>query len=590
MKKFKHKLLLIFSVLALILVGVIGAYNIITSFNQNQARIQDYQQDLLQNYDTQIKNQVETAYSLLNDAYQRYQSGEITETEAKEQGAELVKALKYGESGYFWIDDTEGVLIAHPVAPDTEGNDRLNIQDPDGTYLIQNIISAATQNENNGFSEYVWEKPGVDHLVVKRAYSQLFEPWGYIISTGNYIDDIDALVSAKEIEYKEEMVADVRNQIIIIALLLLLSGFIAYSFSNKVSKDIINITEHVKQVASNDLSAQELKISSKDEIGQLAININQMVHNLKSIVIDIVNASEKVTSHSDELFRSSSEVKEGSNQIASTIQELTSGSETQANSASELSYSMSDLVTKIMEANSNSEQISSSSNEVLQLTNDGNQLMTTSIKQMSAIDLIVQEAVKKVQGLDEQSQEISKLIAVIKAIAEQTNLLALNAAIEAARAGEQGKGFAVVADEVRKLAEQVSSSVTDITNIVNGIKSESSQVVTSLQSGYSEVEKGAEQIKLTGKTFGEINSSLSEMISRIQTVTSNLSTITENSSKMNQSIENIAAVSEESAAGIEQTSASVQQTNSSMEEIAGNAGQLSKLADDLNSLVRKFKL
>lgn len=590
MKKFKYKLLLIFSINFLLLVGVIGAYTIISTINSNQERVQDYKKELLENYDTQIKNQVESAYSLLEDSYNKYESGDLTEVEAKALGSQLVKTIKYGESGYFWIDDTDGKLIAHPVAPDTEGNNRLDIKDPDGNSLVRNIINAATKNENNGFSEYVWEKPGVEHLVVKRAYSKLFEPWGYIISTGNYIDDIDALVAEKEIEYREAMVADVRNQVIIMLILLVLSSIAAYTFSNRISKDITNITEHVKLVANNDLSANDLSVASKDEIGQLAENINQMVHNLKIMIKDIVGASDKVTNYSDELFRSASEVKEGSNQIASTIQELTSGSETQANAASELSYSMGELVIKIKEANTNSNEISISSNDVQKLTHEGNQLMINSIKQMSAIDTIVQEAVLKVKGLDEQSQEISKLIAVIKAIAEQTNLLALNAAIEAARAGEQGKGFAVVADEVRKLAEQVSSSVTDITNIVNGIKTESSEVVSSLQTGYSEVEKGTEQIKLTGDTFGNINTSLSEMIDRIQTVTTHLSDITENSTKMNASIENIAAVSEESAAGIEQTSASVQQTNSSMEEIAGSAGQLSKLADDLNALVRKFQL
>lgn len=590
MKKFKYKLLVIFSVTFLILAGVVGTYNIVVTLKSNEARVQEFKGNLTRDYDTQIKYQVDTAYSLLNYAYEKYQSGELSENEAKALGKNLVKTMRYGESGYFWIDNTDGVLIAHPMTPDAEGNNRLNIQDPNGTYLIKNIVSTATNSENGGFTEYVWEKPGVDDLVVKRAYSTLFKPWNYIISTGNYIDDIDALVAETEEKYHQEMLQDIRNQVIIIIALLLIAGFIAYFFSNRVSKNITTITEHVNMVANNDLSAQELKVSTKDEIGQLAANINQMVRNLKNIVVDIVNASEKVSTFSEELSTSSSEVKEGSFHIASTMQELSSGADTQANTASELSYGMSDFVTKIKEAGINSDQISASSSEVLDLTSEGNQLMTTSIKQMSAIDQIVKDAVQKVQGLDQQSQEISNLIAVIKDIAEQTNLLALNAAIEAARAGEHGKGFSIVADEVRKLAEEVSNSVSSITNIVKGIQSESSEVVKSLEVGYTEVKKGTEQIQTTGITFDKINSSVSEMATRIQDISSNLHEIVTSSDQMNRSIENVAAISEESAAGVEQTSASIQQTSSSMEQIAEGSEQLSDLAEQLNDLVLKFKI
>jgi methyl-accepting chemotaxis protein len=572
----------------LILAGVIGTYNIVTTINSNKVQVQNYEKNLIKDYDTSIKNQVESAYTLLEYAYNKYKSGELAEDEAKALGSNLIKELRYGESGYFWVDTADGILVAHPMTPDAEGGNRIDIQDPDGTYLIQNIISAATTEGNDGFSEYMWEKPGVDQLVKKRVYSKLFEPWNYIISTGNYIDDIDALVAETKQEYEQEMISNIITQGIIIVVLLIVAGIVAYLFSNRISKYITDVTEHVKRVANNDLTAEALAIPTKDEFGQLSVAINQMVENLRNIIKDVMKASEQVTNHSDELTQSSSEVKDGSHQIAATMQELSSGSETQASSATDLSEAMSKFTTKIMEASTNSDHVTNSSNEVLGLTDEGSKLMASSIKQMTSIDKIVQEAVQKVQGLDQQSQEISKLVAVVQGIAEQTNLLALNAAIEAARAGEHGKGFAVVADEVRKLAEQVSLSVSDITDIVNGIKQESSKVASSLQNGYKEVANGTEQIKTTGITFDSINTSVSNMVSRIQTVTTNLSHITESSKQMNQSIENIAAISEESAAGVEQTAASMQQTNSSMEEIAGSAEQLSKLADDLNQLVRKF--
>ena len=193
-------------------------------------------------------------------------------------------------------------------------------------------------------------------------------------------------------------------------------------------------------------------------------------------------------------------------------------------------------------------------------------------------------------NLDQQSKQISELVEVIKRIADQTNLLALNAAIEAARAGEQGKGFAVVADEVRKLAEEVSLSVNDITSIVSTIQAESQDVADSLNTSYQEVAQGTAQINQTGETFTQISTAVSSVVDHIQTLYDHLNQITASSQQMNGAIEEIASVSEEAAAGVEETAASAQQMSSSMEEVASSSDSLSASADELNQLVNNFKL
>lgn len=376
----------------------------------------------------------------------------------------------------------------------------------------------------------------------------------------------------------------------VIILITFVSVAVALITSHLIAKPIKEIKERMKSIAAGNLNHDPLILHSNDEVGQLVQAANEMQQSNRDLLIKINAVSESVTSQSEELTQSANEVKVGSQQIASTMQELAIGSETQATNASDLASGMSTFSAVVNEANANGKQIERVSKEVLEMTENGTQLMDSSNQQMKKIDQIVHNAVQKVDGLDIKSQEIAKLVSVIEDIAAQTNLLALNAAIEAARAGEQGKGFAVVATEVKKLAEQVANSVGDITSFVEDILNETKIVKTSLNKGYEEVELGTKQINSTSETFAEINHTVMGMVDRIKVVSENLATITSISEKMNHSIGDIAAISEESAAGVEQTSASSQQISSSMDEVANSSEELEIMAEDLNKLVKQFRL
>lgn len=378
--------------------------------------------------------------------------------------------------------------------------------------------------------------------------------------------------------------------LIITAVTLLIVWGVSVKFSKSISSPIRKIAGLMVELSKGNLQISIEGSKRNDEIRQLTEAMQVMKSTLHHTIKQVAAASANVAAQSEELTQSATEVRTGSEQIAFTMEEIASGTEKQADRASRLASNVGIFSSKVQATNERGEQIQASSIEVLGLTDEGKQLMESSNKQMMRIDKIVQEAVKKVDQLDNQTKEISQLVSIIQQVADQTNLLALNAAIEAARAGEQGKGFAVVADEVRKLAEQVSDSVTNITDIVDTIQNESSMVVDSLKAGYTEVEQGTLQIKTTGKTFTKINSSVTDMVNNIQQISENLSDITAGSQEMNRSIEEIASISEEAASGIEETSATTQQSSSSMEEVARSSEQLSELAEELSKLVRYFKL
>ncbi|WP_342573676.1 methyl-accepting chemotaxis protein [Solibacillus sp. FSL K6-1781] len=537
---------------------------------------------------TNLQNSVEFTLATIEAYNSEVLKGTISLESAQEKVKEIIlgekngdgtrninASIDLGENGYMIVYSQEGTRIAHPSK---EGASAWDDEDENGIKFAQEMIKIA--NDGGGFTFYNSALPNnKEQIEEKVSYSKVDPNWDWVVTASTYMMDFN------------QPATELFNIILIVSGISIILGVIIIWFSaNLITKPIIKVTEQMGYLADGDLTKELLLIKSKDEISRLADAMNLLHNNLRNSMKKVSETSETLTSHSEELSQSADEVKMGSEQVASTVQELAAGSETQANNASDLASVMNTFVETVQEANESGLRIEGNSKAVLSMTNDGAELMKQSIQQMEKIHSIVNESVEKVAGLDKQSQEISNLVTVIKDVADQTNLLALNAAIEAARAGEHGKGFAVVADEVRKLAEQVSNSVTDITGIVDNIQKETFIVSDSLKVGYKEVELGKTQIESTGETFEGISVAVTEMVNSITTIGKNLSEISASTQEMNNSVVEIASVSEESAAGIEQTSASVQQTSSIMEEVAGSSKHLANLAEELNTLVREFKL
>lgn len=473
---------------------------------------------------------------------------------------DMVQTMEIGETGYAVVLDEAGNYIAH--------SDKGKI----GKAANDELFGKLNRLGKKGSVEYQLNDEEKIMSFVKNTTTN------WLI--GGTVDKAEFAKKAQSIIWP-----------IVIALVIVIGIGIIFSLfiTSRITKPIQLVMQRMNKIADGDLSNPPLSTDLQDETGQLIIASNKMSENMQDLLSRIQTASETVSSQSEELTQFANEVNSGTEQVATTVQELAAGSENQAHSTNDLANGMSHFMTKIKDAYEKGIAVEANSKIVQDLTKDGSKRMQESTAQMDTIYSIVHDAVEKVAGLDEHAKRISELIAMIHRISDQTNLLALNATIEAARAGEHGKGFAVVADEIRKLAEEVDMSLTDITEIVTSIQSESVKVTDSLQTGYHEVEEGTSHIQTTLQTFGHIKEAISEMANHIIVMSSHLHDITEAGQAMNRSIEEVASISQEAAAGVEEVSATTEQTSTSMEEVVHSSERLEQLADDLHQLITKFK-
>ena len=442
--------------------------------------------------------------------------------------------------------------------------------------INKNVFQVYDAGDREGAYNNLLSLEQSGQAIIKSYEEMAHEKRSSISSTG------ENLLTASEQSFWQAIIVGI--------VLILLAVLIAFLLADRISRPIRKLSDFLALIVEGDISHPHLPITTKDEVGRLTDQANRMKERLNTMLGEIQAVAGDVAASSEQLTQSAHEVSEGTEHVAKAMGEIAQGTEIQASNASKIAAVMSDFREQIDNVHTVSDEMKDHSSSVLSLTENGRGLMNRSTAQMNSIDQIVKAAVLKVEGLSQNTQQISKLVNVIHDIADQTNLLALNAAIEAARAGDHGKGFAVVADEVRKLAEQVSLSVIDISSIVEQIQQEAVVVTTSLENGYAEVEKGTEQITETNETFVHISGALHDMVQNVNRMSEKLGRIARNSSEINTAIDEIASVSEESAAGIEETFATIEQANHSMEEITRSAGNLAERAELLNSQVGLFKL
>ena len=532
--------------------------------------------------DIQIRTNVDGAYSVVSYYYSLSQTGAITVQEAQARAKEITSKMRYGNDGYYWIDDINYINLMHGVNPKIVGKNRVAEKDMNNVLFIKAYIDGAVKNKAAGFYSNFWfPKPNETEASQKRGYAKLFEPWGWIICTGIYVDDVEQVIQKQ-----------ITMVIIVNVVIAILITMFTFWFSRRtIVQPLESVIAKIGEIAGSggDLT-QKVVISSNDELGKLASVVNSLLDSMRQLISQIAQTAERVAASSEELTASAEQSAQAANQVADAIASVAQGTGKQAVAVDTTTTTVEKMSSEIQQVAASANSVSNVADKTTSAASQGDKAVDIAISQMKSIERSVSSSAQAVAKLGDRSKEIGQIVDVISGIAGQTNLLALNAAIEAARAGEQGRGFAVVAEEVRKLAEQSQESTKQIASLISEIQTETESAVIAMNGGTHEVKVGADVVNTAGKAFKEIVSLIAEVSTKIKEISAAIQQMAYGSQQIVASVREIDHVSKEAAGQAQTVLAATEEQSASMEEVAASSQALAKMAEELQDAVRKFKV
>ncbi len=593
-KSLSLKLSSIFSVIVLvtcvILVSTCGWI-----FKSTESTIKDIRyDDILDGYKTEVKSQVQSGLTIVQYYYDQYKDGQMDEETAKAKALDTLRNFRYGDNGdgYIWVDSTDYTLVMHPILPDQEGSNRKELQDNNGVMIIQEIMKVAQQG--GGFNEFIFTKADGKTQAPKIAYSQEFEPWNWVLTTGCYSDDINLNIESSD-NTKQISKTFRRNiyELIVESIILVVAMVIVtFIIIRRVVKVLNIVKEKLERISSGDLSQKidERYIKRKDELGSMVDNANKSMENFSGIINDSKQIAGRVTEAGDNVKNMAESALEATDQIANAI----GGVAEDATNQVEAIGTMHQTVMKIQNG---ADDITSATGTISKCTEElgkNSNKMKKHIEEMSKGSGQMTENVstiaQQIASTNETIEKMSEILSSIEEIASETNLLALNASIEAARAGEAGKGFAVVADSIKGLSENTSKELESIKTII-----------TSLVTGFDECSKCIGLVVSSNETnindtnevisaFSLIEAGISETNEKIEKISEVISDTMEEINSVSTQVEEIEESAQSTAAAGQQVTASTQELASLMNSVEGDISELAASSHELDRKMNRFKV
>ena len=491
---------------------------------------------------------VQNAHSIVVRHAGLARDGVLSEEQARERALEALRDLRYDGENYFWVTDTDSKMLMHPFKPELEGRDVSSFKDPNGVRLFAEITTLAAR-ESAGFVSYAWPRPGASVPADKLSYVESYRPWGWVVGTGVYIDDIA--------ETFWGMFTKLLAAFAVITGLMLAGGALIGRSVTVPLKRMAEIMNHVQQTGR---IGARVKMSQKAEMGAIGDAFDGMLEGLGQFVDNIRISSDKLAVSAESL--------------AAVAEQTNVSIHEQRLQTTQVATAMTEMSATVAEIAGSTAESAEVTRDVDQASEQGQQVMAENLSAIDALAGGIEMTNGIVERLSENTESVGTVLDVIGGIAEQTNLLALNAAIEAARAGEQGRGFAVVADEVRHLAQRTQDSTQEIQKIINSVQAAAREVVEAMHQGRQQAGVSVEHAGQAKQKLSEI----SNAVSRIKDMTLQIATAAEQQSAVandvTQNVSQIDVISEQNVSGAEQ--------------IAHASRELSHLAEALKQQASKY--